>query len=250
MNTIPLIIAHRGFSDEAPENSLAAFQRAVDADADMLELDVRLSSDNIPVVFHDKHLQRTSGAKGSVQEKTAEQLTAVDNGSWFSPKFHRERIPLLADILAAFKNETRFNIEIKPDIQSTDTLSAVEIVLQEVKKAKVLARVLFTSFNHSMIKELTELDNTITTGVIYNPMTHFRKSPSKLLSTAGAGIFVCSRYQLNSEVVNDTQHNGFKIFVYAVKTGRDIQRMLDLGVDGIICNNPKFVRETISLLMK
>lgn len=250
MSQRPIIIAHRGFSDEAPENSFAAFQRAIDVDADMIELDVRLSSDNIPVVFHDKRLQRTSGGKGSVHEKTSEQLCEIDNGSWFSPKFRRERIPLLSEVLAKLKNETRLNIEIKPDVQSTNSSSTVELVLNEIIKAKAQTRVMVTSFNHIMIKEFTDLDRSISTGVIYNPITHFRKSPSKLLANARAEVFVCSTYQMNSDVVNDAQKNGFKIFVYAVKTGRDVQRMLDLGVDGLICNNPKFVRETVNLLMR
>jgi glycerophosphoryl diester phosphodiesterase len=245
----PLVIAHRGFSDEAPENSLAAFHKAIDAGADMIELDVRLSADNIPVVFHDKRLQRTSNSGGMLQKKTAAQLQELDNGSWFSPKFSRERIPLLDEVLA-FSKRAPLNIEIKPDLVSTNGISAVEIVLAYARKAKVLSRVMFTSFNHIMMKEAKEIEGSITTGIIYNPITHFRKSPSKLLSTAKAEIFVCSKYQMNSDVADDVRDSGFRCFVYAVETGRDVQRMLDLNIDGIICNNPKFVQETLRLLQK
>jgi glycerophosphoryl diester phosphodiesterase len=248
--TSPLIIAHRGFSDEAPENSMAAFQKAIEAKSDMIELDVRLSADNVPVVFHDRRLQRTSDGNGAVSQKHSRQLTMIDNGSWFSPKFNRERIPLLKDVFPLLKKELRLNIEIKPDVVSTNDTSAVELVVQEAEKAKVLSKVMFTSFNHQMIREIGEIDESIITGVIYNPITHFRKSPSTLVKNSRAKLFVCSKFQINSDVVSDTHDAGFMLYVYGVKTGRDVQRMLDLSVDGIICNNPRFVRETIELLQK
>lgn len=249
-STTPIIIAHRGFSDEAPENSLAAFHKAIEAKSDMIELDVRLSADNVPVVFHDRRLQRTSDGNGAVNQKHSRILTEIDNGSWYSPKFSRERIPLLSDVFPLLKKDLRLNIEIKPDVVSTNDVSAVEIVVNEAEKAKVLSKVLFTSFNHQMIKEISEIDETIVTGVIYNPITHFRKSPSTLVKNSRAKIFVCSKFQVNSDVVADTHDAGYILYVYGVKTGRDVQRMLDLKADGIICNDPRFVRETIELLTR
>lgn len=246
----PLIIAHRGFSDEAPENSMAAFQKAIDAKCDMIELDVRLSADNIPMVFHDRRLQRTSNARGPLHKKLARQLISIDNGSWFSPKFHRERIPRLSDVLPLTRKGVTLNIEIKPDVVSTEETSVVELVMNEVRKAKALSKVIFTSFNHRMIKELHEIDSSLTLGVIYNPISHFRKSPSTLMKNAHAEIFVCSKIQINKDVISDVHESGYKIFVYGVKTGRDVQRMLDFEVDGLICNNPRFVRETIELLQQ
>lgn len=245
----PLIIAHRGFSDEAPENSMAAFQKAIDAKCDMIEMDVRLSADNVPVIFHDRRLQRTSDASGAVNQKHSKHLVEIDNGSWFSPKFAKERIPLLRDVFPLVKKDVRLNIEIKPDVVSTGDLSAVELVIQEAEKVKVLPKVLFTSFNHQMIREISEIDETIVTGVIYNPITHFRKSPATLVKNARARLFVCSKFQVNGDVVKDTHDAGHALYVYGVKTGRDVQRMLDLEVDGIICNNPRFVKETIGLLI-
>lgn len=244
----PLIIAHRGFSDEAPENSMAAFQKAIEAKSDMIEFDVRLSADNIPVIFHDRRLQRTSNGNGAINQKHSRQLTMIDNGSWYSPKFSRERIPLLKEAFHLVKKDVRLNIEIKPDVVSTNGTSAVELVVQEAEKAKVLSKVIFTSFNHQMIREIGEIDESIVTGVIYNPITHFRKSPSTLVKNSRAKLFVCSKFQINSDVVADTHDAGYVLYVYGVKTGRDVQRMLDLSVDGIICNNPRFVRETIELL--
>lgn len=246
----PLIIAHRGCSDEAPENSMAAFHKAIEAECDMIELDVRLSADNVPMVFHDRRLQRTSNASGPINRKHSRQLSMIDNGSWFSPKFSRERIPLLADVLPLVKKGVKLNIEIKPDVVSTDGPSAVELVINEARKAKVLSKTIFTSFNHAMVKEVKHIDDTLTSGVIYNPITHFRKSPSTLVKNAHADLFVCSKLQITRDVVADTHDAGYQLYVYGVKTGRDVQRMLEMEIDGIICNNPRFVRETIDLLLK
>lgn len=246
----PVIIAHRGFSDEAPENTMAAFLHAIQAKCDMIELDVRLSSDNVPVVFHDRRLRRTSSGSGPVAKKHSRQLAMIDNGSWFSPKFSRERIPALRDILPLVKKGITLNIEIKPDVVSTAPQSAVELVVNEVRQARALSKVIFTSFSHSMVKEIKEIERSASTGVIYNPMTHFRKSPSTLVRNAHADIFVCSKLQITKDVVADTHDAGYLLYVYGVKTGRDVQNMLDMDIDGIICNNPKFVRETLELLQK
>ena len=248
--TYPLIIAHRGFSDEAPENTRAAFQKAIDAHCDMIEFDIRLSSDNVPVVFHDRRLQRTSNGKGNVNTKSSVELTDIDNGSWFSPKFRRERIPLLADILLLARSGMKLNIEIKPDVTSTNGQSPVEIVLQEIRDANVESSVVLTSFNHLMIKEAKEINPRLVTGVIYNPITHFRRSPSTLVKNAKADFFVCSKIQINNDVVSDSHDAGFPLYVYGVQTGRDIERMLKFEVDGLICNNPSFVRETVDLLLR
>lgn len=245
----PLIIAHRGFSDEAPENSMAAFRKAIESKCDMIELDVRLSADNVPMVFHDRRLQRTSSSSGPLHKKTSHQLTAIDNGSWFSPKFSRERIPRLADVLPLTK-KIKLNIEIKPDVVGTNGVAAVEIIVGEVQKAKAQSKTIFTSFNHAMMKEVKQIDASLITGVIYNPITNFRKSPSTLVKNAHADIFVCSKLQITKDVVADTHDAGYLLYVYGVRTGRDVQRMLELDIDGIICNNPRFVRETIELLMK
>jgi glycerophosphoryl diester phosphodiesterase len=246
----PLIIAHRGCSDEAPENSMAAFHKAIGAGCDMIEMDVRLSADDVPMVFHDRRLQRTSNGSGPINKKHSRQLSSIDNGSWFSPKFSHERIPKLSEVLPFSRKGVRLNIEIKPDVVGAGTVSAVELVIREIHKAKIQSKTIITSFNHRMIKEVREIDKTLVTGVIYNPMTHFRRSPSTLMRNSQAEIFVCSKFQVTDDVVADTQDAGYHLYVYGVKTGRDVQRMLELNVDGIICNNPRFVRETVELLSK
>lgn len=244
----PIVIAHRGCSDEAPENSLAAFRKAIDAGANMIELDVRLSADHHFTVFHDVRLQRTSNGRGPLNNFGAAALTQFDNGSWFSSKFSKERIPLLADVFPLVKEGTLLNIEIKPDVISTNGTTAAAILLELARKARVLSRIIFTSFNHKIVKEIKSLDDSVVSGIIYHPLTNFRKSPAQLAALAHADVFVCSKYQVNGDVVADAQKSGYKVYVYGIKTERDVKRMLHLDVEGMITNNPLFVQKTIHYL--
>ncbi len=246
-NEKPIIIAHRGFSDEAPENTMAAFHKAISAKAHMIEFDVRLSADDEFVIFHDKKLERTSEGKGLVKKYAAKELTRIDNGSWFSSRFSRERIPLLHNIFALTKHNVTLNIEIKPDVESSNGIPVEEMLVEILAKERMLHRSMISSFNHKMIKRVKHLHHEIAAGIIYNPITNFRRSPSQLAAAARAEFFICSKYQVNHDVVNDVHENGLKIFVYGVSTERDAGRMLRLDVDGIISNNPALVRRAIEV---
>lgn len=109
----PWIIAHRGASAVAPENTMAAFERAFRDRADGIELDVRLSADGVPVVFHDQHLSRIAGAAGNVHALTLSELRQYSVGAWFSPAFASERIPTLAQALDLARGRGIVNVEIK-----------------------------------------------------------------------------------------------------------------------------------------
>jgi len=244
----PVVIAHRGHSEEAPENSIAAFHKAIEAKADMIELDVRLSSDNEFVVFHDKKLNRTSNGRGLLKKFSARELTELDNGSWFSRKFSRERIPLLRDVLPLTKHGIMINIEIKPEVTSLTELSVEEEIVRVVSKFKATHRVMFSSFNHFMMKAIKRIDDSIVTGILYNPIADFRHSPSQLAARAHADIFICSKYQLNSDVMHDAHKNDCRVYVYGVKSERDVERMVRLGTDGIIADNPAMVKRMFKSL--
>jgi len=248
-NDAPVIIAHRGFSEQAPENSVAAFHKAIEAKADMIELDVRLSSDDEFIVFHDKKLNRTSGGRGPLRDHTSRELTELDNGSWFSKKFYRERIPLLRDILPFTKHGIMINIEIKPDVTSRNGLCVEEEIIRLVAKHKAAHRVLFSSFNHFMMKAIKRIDDSVATAILYNPIADFRHSPSQLAARAHADIFICSKYQLNSDVMHDAHKSDCRVYVYGVKSERDVKRSVRLGVDGIIADNPAMVKRALKPLL-
>jgi len=109
----PLIIAHRGYSEKYPENTLVAFQSALDGNADMIELDITLSRDREIAVIHDDTLERTTNGSGEVADYGLNELKALDAGSWFDERFSGERIPTLEEVFDLVKGRTWINIEIK-----------------------------------------------------------------------------------------------------------------------------------------
>ncbi|MBI1320793.1 MAG: hypothetical protein GC168_17855 [Candidatus Hydrogenedens sp.] len=110
---LPIIIAHRGASAYAPENTLAAFELAAEQGAPWYELDCHLSKDGVAVVIHDGDLERTTGVVGQVRDKTLDELKTLDAGTWFSPDFAGERLPTLAEALAMAKGRIGVYVEIK-----------------------------------------------------------------------------------------------------------------------------------------
>ena len=110
---LPLIIAHRGDLSTAPENTLPAFQRALAAGADGVELDVRLTRDGQLIVFHDRHLERTSNGQGRVDRKTFSDVRALDVGSWSSPEFKGEVAPTLDEVFELLPRDYLINVEMK-----------------------------------------------------------------------------------------------------------------------------------------
>src|SRR5690625_6609337 len=124
----PLIIAHRGASGNAPENTLAAFQLAVEEGADGIELDVHLSKDGELVVIHDDTLDRTTNGTGRVQDKDLDELKTYDAGSWFDSKFASERIPLLQEVIDILPDDVFLNVEIKnsPTVRSEEHTSELQ----------------------------------------------------------------------------------------------------------------------------
>ena len=112
-SSAPLVIAHRGASMYAPENTLAAFELAIEMGADAIELDTMLTADGIPIVIHDHSLDRTTDGIGSVSSKTVAELKLLDAGSAFDIRFAGERIPTLEEVFSAVGKKIMINVELK-----------------------------------------------------------------------------------------------------------------------------------------
>lgn len=138
------IIGHRGASEVAPENTMAAFTTALDLGADGFEFDVQLTSDGHPVVIHDTNLDRTTNGTGPVFDATLEQVRDLDAGSWFGPEFAGAQIPTLDEVLAL--DAKVFELEIKGWGRAV-----LDTVVETVERAGVFDRVKFTGWNHAML---------------------------------------------------------------------------------------------------
>ncbi|NPV80936.1 MAG: glycerophosphodiester phosphodiesterase [Firmicutes bacterium] len=234
MTPRPLILAHRGASLEAPENTLAAFRQAIELGADGIELDVHLSGDGELVVIHDERVDRTTNGKGWVKDLTLSQLKSLDAGSWFDPAFKGERIPTLREVIDLVSGRCKLiNIEIKSGIVLYPGIE--EKVLREVEAADLLGKVIMSSFNHFSLKTIKEMNPDVKTGILYieglvDPWIYARHVPADALHP----IF----HAVTPEIVNGAHSAGLGVHVWTVDKPEDITRMSGYGVDAVITNDP------------
>ena len=238
-NTLPypIIFAHRGASAHAPENTLAAFELAIEQGADGIELDVKLSADGKVVVIHDPTVDRTTGAHGRVKDLPLAELRAMDAGSSFSVKFQNERIPTLEEVFETVGKRTFINVELTNYNSPRDHL--VESVCALVKKFGMQKRVLFSSFLSSNLSHARR----------YLPGV-----PTGLLALDGVlGLwprsfgFAFGRYDaLHPNIKNVTQQQIYfvhrlkrRIHVWTVNDAADLQRLFKWGVDAVFTDDPQ-----------
>ena len=235
----PLFIAHRGYSARYPENTLAAFNGAIDAGAHMIELDVCLSKDRHLVVIHDETVDRTTNGTGAVKALTLDQLGRLDAGSWFDPRFETERLPSLAQVLDAANGHLMVNIEIKPEaFEAYGPADAVERqVLNLVREKNMLDGVLVSSFEWLMLDNLRKLDPEIALGLLSEAPAdeRLRRWYQRIRGFSWHPDFrVLTRQQVDS-----LHALGARVFPYAVGGRIDSIGMLAMGVDGLIVDDPQ-----------
>lgn len=235
----PLFIAHRGISARYPENTLAAFNGAIDAGAHMIELDVSLSKDRRLVVIHDETVDRTTNATGAVKALTLDQLGRLDAGSWFDPRFNAERLPTLAQVLDAVKGHLLVNIEIKPEaFEAQGPADAVERqVLELVREKNMRDDVLISSFEWQVLENLCKMEPGIALGLLSDV-----PADERLLYWYQRikGISWHPDFRVLTRPQVDTLHGlGARVFPYTVDGKMDTRGMLAMGVDGLIVDDPR-----------
>jgi glycerophosphoryl diester phosphodiesterase len=234
----PLFIAHRGLSARYPENTLAAFSGAIDAGAHMIELDVCLSKDRHLVVIHDETVDRTTNGTGAVKALTLNQLSQLDAGSWFHPRFKEERLPTLARVLDAVKGHLLVNIEIKPEAFEEDgPADAVERqVLALLREKNMLAEVVVSSFEWRVLENLRKMEPGIALGLLSDA-----PADERLLHWYQRieGFSWHPDFRVLTRLQVDSLHDlGARVFPYAVDGKIDTRGMLAMGVDGLIVDDP------------
>jgi glycerophosphoryl diester phosphodiesterase len=244
-----LVVAHRGSSGSAPENTMAAFEIALQSGADIIECDVRLTRDGEVVVFHDRNLDRTTNGNGPVESRTLGELKRLDAGSWFSAGFKGEQIPTLGEVLRLLDNRVFLNIELKADFRqhSRNTLLQKR-VLEIIRVSRAERRVFLASFNHRMMYEIKEKHPQFKTAIIYKAVRDLAARPSRLVSRARADAFVCGRWWLRSRLLDDLHNHHIPLFVYTINKERDVERMKRRHVYGVITNHPEMVVRALDRL--
>lgn len=245
----PLIIAHRGSSAHAPENTFAAFRRAIEDGADGIEFDVRLSKNGVPVVFHDHTLMRTSMREGEVGQYTAAQLGRFDNGSWFNaakPKrsrveYENETIKTLQETLDYLKDfKGRVFVELKCTESDVEKLS--QAVCLVVRSSPLRSQIIVKSFRLAVIPFFKANCPDVRTAALFAPkiMTILRKEKHLVRLAAEFGADELSvHYSLaTKKLMKKAERYGLPVAIWTADNPRWVKRAAKLGIQSIITNNP------------
>ncbi len=226
------VTAHRGCSRDAPENTLYAFEKALESNTDYIELDVQLTKDEQLVVFHDEKLDRATHGKGKLSDYTYDELQELNVISKYVSEedFPDARIPLLTEVFELVGDEKLFNIEIK---DHGDTNLTVEKTVEAIKEYDIEGSCYVTSFSYSALKKVKQLDPDIKTGLIANVAT-----TTAFMQMKNIDALSMNHLLVNATVVNNAHQNGKRIFVWTVNSQSEMEKMMALGVDNIITDCP------------
>lgn len=220
--------AHRGASGHAPENTLRAFQKAIEMGADGIECDLRESRDGELVVFHDPALKRLAGRRERVNALSLSELKQLDIGSWFSSAFSEERIVTLAEVIEAVPAPLLLNLEIKA--------ASPEKVAEMIQKKKVSDRVIVSSFDHTLLGKLRSLDPVLPLAVLIDrePWAKAFRRAQRL----GAVSLNLPSKRIVPEVVAQAHQKGLSVHLYTVNDPDQMAFFIEMGVDGLFTNYP------------
>lgn len=230
------IIAHRGASTYAPENTLAAFQKALDQQADGIELDVRLTKDNVPVICHDATVNRTSNGKGYIHNMTVSQLKKLDFGASFSKKYKGEMIPTLEETLALIEDASiTLHIEIKngPIIPKNLEQKIVELVYEYGFEDQAV----YSSFDHHSLQRLSEIDPRAKIGLLFHiNLIHL----FEYIENTGLRVHSIhpNHFYVTEEMIEEAHKRNIEVNIYTVNNKAMALSYQQIGIDGLITNNP------------
>jgi glycerophosphoryl diester phosphodiesterase len=237
-------IAHRGASGHAPENTMAAFRRAVEFGARFIETDLQITRDARIIAIHDFTLERTTNGRGQVHLLTLDQIRALDAGSWFGDRgngsFSGEHVPTLEEILDfAKEHDVIFYLEIK----SGPAWGVEHAMVAALRDHNASARVVILSFDPSSLGSVHRLDSTMMTGFLCE---HPSNDLVERTVRAGARQLVAGGDLITSAVVEKAHHAGLQVVAWTINEVEQMRRLMAEGVDGIITDYPDRLLSVLS----
>ncbi len=234
--TRPLVIAHRGASADAPENTIVAFELALEQGADGIELDVHLSADEHPVVIHDFTLERTTDGAGPVSEHTVRELKRLDAGGWRDRRFRGQRVQTLQEVLERFRDRARFWVELKGGSALYPGIEDRVVSLLEIYD--VVDRALVQSFDHEAIARIRATSPEIRVGALV------AQAPldATLLRPGAANAICPGAHVLTENVLATIRGADLECYVWTVNEPAQMDRLAGWGVNGIITDRPGVLR--------
>jgi glycerophosphoryl diester phosphodiesterase len=236
----PLVIAHRGNSSAAPENTLPAFQSALDAKADLVELDYYHSSDGVPVVIHDRILDRTTNAdevlgqpKLLVSDLPLADLRKLNLGGWFDDKFAGTKMPTLAEALDLIQTSSVTLIERK----AGDAAALVGLLDEK----QLTDRVVVQAFDWKFVAECRRLSPRLALGTLSGKPASAEQI--KAAAETGADIIVWDHEKIGRSEIAQIHQLGKKAWAYTIDDPKRARQLIAAGIDGIITNKPAVMIE-------
>ena len=238
-NRNPWIIAHRGASGHAPENTLAAFERAVQLGVTLIETDLHLTRDARFVAIHDATLERTTNGRGAVHDFTLGELRELDAGKWFDREFMDEKIPTLEEVLDfSREHDAVFYLEIKYD----SAWGMHHALVAELQKAQSAARTAVISFDPGTLKAIHRLDPSLMIGLlIERPIPDF----VALATSVGARQVCPASAIVTPEFVGQAHQCDLHVATWTVNSVDEMRRVMAAGVEGIMTDFPDRLRAAI-----
>jgi len=237
------IHAHRGYSSKYPENTLIAFEKALEYDADGIECDVQLTKDRVPVIIHDEKINRTSNGKGYVKDYTYEVLLHFDFAHHKPGDYGKLPIITLRELLLLIQDSKKYitlNIELKNDLFNYEGME--EIILDEVKAFENEMAIIYSSFNHNSMKLIRELKPDAQTAALVD---NERPDLVPYLKTLKVDGIHPSILILDEEIIAELIANNIYVNVYTINDAALAQRLADNKVAGVFTDYCKEMKETL-----
>jgi glycerophosphoryl diester phosphodiesterase len=237
------VIAHRGASGHAPENTMASFRRAVEMGARFIETDLQLARDARVIAIHDLTYDRTTTGKGEIHQLPMKQIRTLDAGSWFGERdgksYAGEKVPVLEEILDfAEKNDVIFYLEIK----SGQAWGIEHVVVATLRDRNAGARVVIISFDPGTLDTVQRLDSTMMTGLLCEiPSSDLVERTVR----AGARQLVVRGDLITSTITEKAHRAGLQVVAWTINEVEQMRQMIDAGVDGIITDYPERLIELL-----
>lgn len=247
----PIVVAHRGASGYAPENTLASIKKAIAMGVDMVEIDVQLTKDKQVVLMHDLTVDRTTNGKGKVRDLQFDEIRKLDAGSWFSSEYAGEKIPTLEEVIETVKGKCKLLIEVKRVKTNKPEIEAK--IIQLIDKYNAYDWCIVQSFETEVVKNIQALDKSVECHKLVT--MNLSVLPLHLDSRIKTGtIYKYKTVQainpyfkmLNKRKVDKIHSRGQKIITWTVNEKEDMKRMIEMGVDGIITNYPDRLIELLN----
>jgi glycerophosphoryl diester phosphodiesterase len=227
-----LVIAHRGASGYAPENTLAAFKRAIALGATFIETDLQLSRDSRFVAIHDDTVNRTTGGTGKVHDLSLADLKRLDAGAWFGSEFAGERIPTLDEILEfSKKNDVVFYLELKPG----GSWGGEHALIGALRESQEVARTVVISFDAGVLEGLRKIEPTLMTGLLFDGQI---ARPLDKALEVGARQLAVRGDLVTPALLTEARKRDLQVVCWTVNQPAHMRLLIDAGVDGIMSDYP------------